>query len=57
LDTFLPEYPVHPTLFALALVMMFAGCGYKAPLYLPEQKPAAKPAPQPAPAAEPSAQP
>jgi predicted small lipoprotein YifL len=58
LDTFLPEYPVRPTLFALALMMIFAGCGYKAPLYLPEQKPAAaKPAPQPAPAAGPSAQP
>lgn len=27
---------------ALALILSAAGCGYKGPLYLPDQKPAAK---------------
>ncbi|MBX3665152.1 MAG: lipoprotein [Burkholderiales bacterium] len=40
------------------MILSFAGCGYKGPLYLPKDKPAAvKPAPQPAPAAEPARQP
>ena len=43
---------------SLVLILSVAGCGYKAPLYLPKDKPAAaKPAPQPAPAAGTSAQP
>jgi predicted small lipoprotein YifL len=51
---------VRPTLFLLALMMILTGCGYKAPLYLPGQKPAkgkstATPAPQPAPASAPEA--
>ncbi|MBY0270941.1 MAG: lipoprotein [Burkholderiales bacterium] len=44
----------------MILTLLFAGCGYKGPLYLPKDKPAAvkKPAPAPAavtPAAEPPA--
>lgn len=33
---------VRPTLFLLVLTLAMAGCGYKGPLYLPDQKPAAK---------------
>ncbi|MDP1673515.1 MAG: lipoprotein [Burkholderiales bacterium] len=45
-------------LFLTLFLILFAGCGYKGPLYLPQDKPAAKkPAPQPAPVAEPSRQP
>jgi predicted small lipoprotein YifL len=42
----------------LILILSVAGCGYKGPLYLPQDKPAAaKPAPAPAPAADPSTRP
>jgi predicted small lipoprotein YifL len=35
----------------ILLALLFAGCGYKGPLYLPKPKPEAqKPAPKPAPA-------
>ncbi len=34
----------------IVLVALLAACGYKGPLYLPQEKPVAqKPAPQPAP--------
>jgi predicted small lipoprotein YifL len=60
--TFRASPPVRLTPFRLPLLTLFliliAGCGYKGPLYLPQDKPAAKkPAPQPAPVAEPSRQP
>jgi len=55
---------VRPTLYLLALMMILTGCGYKGPLYLPDQKPASRkpaeksaPAPAPAPATEESQQP
>lgn len=36
---------MHPTPLLLIVAMLFAGCGHKGPLYLPDQKsPAAKPA-------------
>ena len=47
-----PTLPRIPFL-ALFLILLFTGCGYKGPLYLPKDKPAAaKPAPQQAPAPE-----
>ena len=60
--TFRAEYPVRPTLYLLALMMILTGCGYKGPLYLPDQKPASrkpaeKSAPAPAPGTEESQQP
>lgn len=33
---------MRPILFLLVLILSLAGCGYKGPLYLPDQKPAAK---------------
>jgi len=43
---------------SLVLILSVAGCGYKAPLYLPQDKPAAaKKAPPPAPAPAASTQP
>ncbi len=40
---------MRPTLILLILMLSVAGCGYKGPLYLPQDKPAAaKPAPPPA---------
>lgn len=39
------ESALHPTPLLLIVAMLFAGCGHKGPLYLPDQKsPAAKPA-------------
>lgn len=41
---------MRPLLSLMILAMLFAGCGYKGPLYLPKPKPEAqKPAPKPAP--------
>jgi predicted small lipoprotein YifL len=41
---------------SLVLILSVTGCGYKGPLYLPQDKPAAA-KPVPAPAADPSARP
>jgi predicted small lipoprotein YifL len=49
---------VRPTLFLLLLILSVAGCGYKGPLYLPDQKPGAKkPVPKPVTPAVPAATP
>ncbi|MGE0557090.1 MAG: lipoprotein [Burkholderiales bacterium] len=40
---------MRPIPLLLILILSVAGCGYKGPLYLPDQKPGAKkPAPKPA---------
>ncbi|MGA0034280.1 MAG: LPS translocon maturation chaperone LptM [Burkholderiales bacterium] len=33
---------MRPILLLLVLILSVAGCGYKGPLYLPDQKPGAK---------------
>lgn len=44
---------MRPIPLLLVLILSVAGCGYKGPLYLPDQKPAAKkPAPKSAAPAE-----
>ncbi len=54
-----PTLPRIPSLILFLMILSFAGCGYKGPLYLSKDKPAAakKSAPQPVPAAEPVRQP
>lgn len=44
---------MHRLLLMLALAALFAGCGLKGPLYLPEPKPAAKAPAKPSPATKP----
>ena len=42
--------PMRPLLWLIALAVLLAGCGYKAPLYLPKPKPGApSTAPKPPP--------
>ena len=49
---------MRAALYSTAIAILIAGCGYKAPLYLPKPKPAAQkpaaPASVPAPAASPA---
>jgi len=47
----LPPFTImRAAIFLVVLAVLFSGCGYKGPLYLPKPKPdASKPAPKPVP--------